>query len=206
MAVREKHPLDQARSFRRGTVDSNELKRLAKISRGRDDLEEMAAAMQDFDGDAYVIDGDLVVDGDFDTKTFDAIWLFVAGNVKVNGFYKDNCESGPDHVFIGKDLIAQHIITAANLDVMGSIHCTGALVGDYNDGGLHVRGNVQAKLFALYDHPYRIEGKTQATFTLGRGQPEKGEVNWVDVPLAVRFDEEMLIQRICKGLPLFSTK
>jgi hypothetical protein len=67
-----KQALQDARSFRRGTLDAKALRAMAKLHRSKrllEELNEMADDMDSYDGDAYLFDGDLIVDGDFKTAT-----------------------------------------------------------------------------------------------------------------------------------------
>jgi hypothetical protein len=70
---RAKAALAKARSFLRGTLDARDLAAVAKRVK-RPDLREMASEMEDFDGDAMLVEGDLDVDGDFRTSDAGAIW------------------------------------------------------------------------------------------------------------------------------------
>jgi len=135
----------------------------------------------------------------------EASWLVVRGDVIVSGLYRDTCNQAPDVVWIGGDLRAADVVTGGRLVVQGDLRTTGCIVGDYNDGGTHVHGNVDAQLLAMFDHPYRIEGKIRARFVLAdihaylRDDPApKGETRWADLPLAGKFTPNDLIARLRK--------
>jgi predicted acyltransferase (DUF342 family) len=203
---RAKQVLAKARSFRRGTLAPKTLVELAKLVK-RPGLREMASAMEDFDGDALLWEGELVVDGDFRTSDAGAIWLVVRGDLVVSGLYEDTCNDAPDHVFIEGSLRAADVITAGNLDIRGDLRATGSVIGDYNDGGMHVRGDVHARLFGMFDHPFRVDGKVRADYVLwnqqlGDEKPPKGETPFAKLPLAGDFTVNDLVPRLRKRLPL----
>jgi len=197
---RAKTVLAKARSWKRGTLTAKELREMAKLVK-RSELTEMARSMDDYDGDAFVWDGDLVVDGDFRLADADVTWLVVQGDLTVEGLY-----DAPDEhsfVIVTGSLRAADIITASSLDVMGDVEA-GVVIGDYNDGGAHVRGDLRARLFAPTDHPFRVAGKVRAEHVLadGRGKPKKGETAWDDLPLVEPFTLDDVLGRLRAGLPI----
>lgn len=123
---RAKTLLAKARSWKRGTVDAKELVALAKLAQ-RSELAEMARAMDDYDGDAVVWDGDLVVDGDFRTADANATLLIVRGDLVVSGLY----DAPDEHAFVivTSSLRAGDVITASALDVLKDLHASGTVIG-----------------------------------------------------------------------------
>lgn len=198
---RAKALLAKAKSWKRGTIAAKELVALAKLVK-RPELTEMAGAMDDYDGDAFVWDGDLVVDGDFRTADADVTVLVVRGDLAVSGLY--DAPNEHSFVIVTGSLRAADVITASSLDVMGDLHASGVVIGDYNDGGAHVRKNLHAKLFAPTDHPFRVDGKIRADFVLAdpRGKPAKGQAAWSDLPLVTPLELDDVVGRLRKGLPI----
>jgi hypothetical protein len=204
-----KHALQGAKSFRRGTLDAKALHAMAKLHRSKhllEELNEMADDMDSYEGDAYLFEGDLVVDGDFKTSDADATWLVITGDLIVRGLYEDTCNSAPDFVLVQGDLRAEDVITAANLVIDGNLRASGVVVGDYNDGGALVRKDLHATLFQPFDHPFQIVGSVRATYSIADERPPrkigKGETRWSDVPLAEPFARDELMARVRAGLPI----
>lgn len=202
---RAKLALAKARSFRRGTLGPGELTAMAKLVK-RSDLREMAREMDAFDGDAMLVEGDLNVPGDFRAKDVGVIWLVVKGDLVVDGLYEDTCDDAPDHVFVAGSLRAADVVTAGALDVGGDLVASGVVVGDYNDGDARVRGDLRARLFAPYDHAFRIDGKIRAEAVLLRdGEKARRGTNgkrWSDLDLAAVFTEDELVTRLRRRLPI----
>ncbi len=196
---RAKAALAKAKSWKRGTLTAKELVTAAKLVK-RSEITEMASAMDDYAGNAFLWEGDLVIDGDFCTTDADVTLLIVQGDLIVSGLY-----DAPDEhsfVIVTGSLCAADIITASSLDVFGDVKATGVVIGDYNDGGAHIRGNLYAGLFAPTDHPFRIDGKVKADFTLPRDKPKKGETAWEKISLAEPHHVDDVIGRLRKGLPI----
>lgn len=196
--------LANARSFRRGTLDQAALLDMAKLC-GAKDLVEMAEAMGDYDGDAFLVEGDLIVDGNFRTSDVEAIWLVVRGNVIVSGLYEDTCNDAPDFVWIGGNLQAADVLTAGRLVVKGDVRVTNCLVGDYNDGRCDITGNVDAKLFAMFDHTCRIKGENHATYQVADSRSDEipaGQTRWADLPFAAAIEPDDLKTRLRQHLPV----
>ncbi len=202
---RAKALLAKAKSWKRGTIEAKELVALAKLVK-RPDLTEMAGAMDDYDGQAYVWDGDLVVDGDFRTADADVTLLVVRGDLVVSGLY--DAPNEHSFVIVTGSLRAADVITASSLDVLGDLHASGVVIGDYNEGGARIRGDLHAKLFAPTDHPFRVDGKIRADFVLadGRGKPKKGETAWSDLPLAAPLELGDVTGRLRQGFPILRGK
>ncbi len=181
--------LADARSFRRGTLDQTTLLEMAELC-GGDVLRDMAEAMDDYDGDAFLVEGDLIVDGNFRTSDAEAIWLVVRGNVIVEGLYEDTCNDAPDVVWIGGNLQANDVLTAGRLIVKGDVRVTSCLVGDYNDGRCDITGNVDATMFAMFDHTCIVQGANRATYHVADARLAAipaGQTRWQNLPFAADF-------------------
>lgn len=198
---RAKPTLARAKSWKRGTLDAKDLMAFAKLVK-RAELNEMARSMDDYDGDAFLWEGDLVIDGDFRTTDADVTVLVVHGNLVISGLY--DAPNEHSFVIVTGSMRAGDIITASSLDVIGDVEAAGVIIGDYNDGGAHVRGNLRAQLFAPTDHPFRVDGKVSAAHVLadGRCKPKKGETPWNDLPLVAPLELDDVIGRLRNGLPI----
>ncbi len=196
---RAKAALRTARSWRRGTLSAKELVALTRGLR-RPELAEMARSMDDYDGDALYWDGDLVVAGDLRVADVDAAVLVISGDLVVSGLY----DAPDEHSFVvvRGDLRAADMITASSLDVFGDVAVTGIVLGDYNDGGAHIRGDLRARLFAPCDHPFRVDGTVDAPFILARGEPRRQENRWEALPLAADLRLDDVCPRLRRGLPV----
>jgi len=129
-------------------------------------LETADFGLEDYSGQFLVHDGDLRIDGDFDTGDRDLTALVVRGNLRVSGLYQDTCNDGPSQVIVFGDLCAANVLTAGYLEVTGDLVVNEAVVGDYNDGGALVHGALRAALFLPFDHAFAIKGDNRAKETI----------------------------------------
>ena len=115
--------------------------------------------------------------------------LVVRGNLTVRGLYRDACNDAPDSILVLGDLRAEDMITAAHLEVRGSVVVSNVLIGDYNDGSAHIDGDLVARLFVPADHSFTIRGALRAEwFVKGsnelQAKTSPPAVTWRDVPFA----------------------
>lgn len=188
---RARQVLSRARSFARGSLTSADLGNVARLV-GRPPLRELAAHPEDFDGDVLLWEGDLRVDGDFRLQDADVTWLVVEGDLVVNGLYDAPNELA--FVTIAGALRARDVITAGALDVFGDLEAHGVVLGDFPDGGAHVRGDLTATLFLPADCPFRVHGRVRAVF--GAQTP------WAELPLVEPLTLDDVAPRLRRGLPI----
>ncbi len=76
-------------------------------------------------------DGDLTICGDLFNRTLSfGPLLFVRGDLKVNNVIK----------------------AGAPVIVLGNVHASGIVIGEYNDGVLRIAGNLRTQAYFLFDH------------------------------------------------------
>ncbi|MEU2913380.1 hypothetical protein ACWCQ0_36445 [Streptomyces massasporeus] len=66
---------------------------------------------------------------------------------------------------------ARDVVTAGRLEVHGDLS-TDRLIGDYNDCGAHISGDVHARLFYGEHHHFTIGGALSAHAVIGRPRLE----------------------------------
>ncbi len=214
------------RSLLAGETTIDEIRKLTKSFKTakhyiRDDMAGYAY-------DSVVVDGDLVIDGDFATFDHSLCRLVVTGSLKVSGTYRD-CDDPETAVFVLGDLEAKNAITNGALCVGGSVIVEEALVGFYNDHCAEIKKHVQCGLFIPENHHFGIEGVLGADHVIGYGaqyrvptklmkrvMPVEGaklkdilvpEVIGVsgseeDGDLEVEVDQAEIRKRVAKGLPI----
>lgn len=138
-----------------------------------------------FEGDWYVHEGDLIVDGGFRNN----LNLVVRGNLIVRGTLSD-LEDDASLVVTG-DVMAHHILSHQLMVVLGSLHCSGLVHADYNDFNFEVWGPVfKSRAFiitdrsTMYPDAAQVEYLYNADSATGRGTAEKtlqeSLVRWQD--------------------------
>ena len=200
-----KSVLANARSFRRGSLTTEDLQAMARLSHPSNDALEMATNMSSYDGDAFLWQGELTVDGDFNTRDVDLAWLVVRGSLVVRGLYQDNCDDGPDLVAITGDLIADDVVTAGHLTVHGDVRVSGTIVGDYNDGSTRITGDLKARLFVPADHAFDVQGCIESDYVVDGAIADVGRhrirtTKWPEIPLVDIRDANELIQQLRAGV------
>jgi len=120
----------------------------------------------DYTTEVFVVDGDLDLPGDLDLFAEGAYLLVVLGNLSVGGVYRDY-DDPESFLFVTGDMRARDVITAGWLEVRGSL-TTGRLIGDYNDCGARIDGDVRAELFYGEEHHFNIGGELRADIIVGR--------------------------------------
>ena len=137
----------------------------------------LSEGMDMFGGSFLIHDGDLHIEEDFDTgdmrpyaKTlmgraksdWEGTVVIIHGSLSVSGYYNDTCNDAPVCVFIDGDLSAKNINTAGFLEVTGNVTSKEAIIGDYNDGGALIHGDLKALVFLPMDHAFDIRGEIDA--------------------------------------------
>lgn len=187
-----------ARSYRRGELSTTDLLAMAdQFSHPalRRAARALVQEIEDSAVDALLVDGDLIIHGNLDTGDHgeredgepEATLLVVRGDLVVHGLYRDACNDAPDLVCVLGELRAEHVISAAYLEVQGNLRVAGIVVGDYNDGAAKIGGDLAARLFAPADHGFAVAGAIQVDYLIkGSHGLERGPapVPWADVPLA----------------------
>lgn len=126
-----------------------------------------------FDGDWYVHRGDLTIDGDLDSD----LNLVVDGDLTVRGTL---CDAGGEaSLVVMGDVRAMNVLTSQLMVVLGSLHCSGLVHGDYNDYCLEVYGKeMSARALVLTDHSaslpeaLKVEFEYNADSSSGKGRAE----------------------------------
>lgn len=160
--------LNDVRTFGGGRVSRPEL--LSLIAAGRDEatVARMAAAVGELDDlvlDAAVADGDLRVPGDLHLADAGLFLLIVRGDLLVGGAYGDS-DHPETFLLVTGDMRARDVVTAGWLEVHGDLRAN-RVVGDYNDCGARIGGNVHARLFHGEQHHFTIGGELLADVVVG---------------------------------------
>ena len=133
----------------------------------REYLSEIAEdGLEDYDGQFLAHDGDLHIDGSFDTDDLNLTFWLIIGDLIVDGLFESRCNDGPSMVIVRGNLRARNVLTAGFLEVGGDLCAQEAIVGEYNDGGALVQGALQAQVFLPFDHGFDIRGTNHAQETL----------------------------------------
>ncbi len=110
-----------------------------------------------YDGDFLFFDGNLQIEGSFDTG--DATVLVIRGDLIVSKTFRDRCNDGPSCTLVFGDLRAQNAYVAGFLEVQGDLRVREAIVGDYNDGGALIHRAMHTQVFIPYCYPFAVRGK-----------------------------------------------
>jgi hypothetical protein len=138
----------------------------------------------DYDGGFRIVDGDLVVEGDLDLDDEELAVLVVCGDLTVGGLFRDACDDGPTVTVVLGTLRARDVVTAGLLEVHGDLVARQAVVGDYNDGGALVLGDLVTDPFLPVDIVYEVRGQVRAEEAV---PPFTTELSFVPQRLAPRF-------------------
>jgi hypothetical protein len=171
--------LSRARSVRRGTATLDEIDDIARnLARGEHTRIVLAGLVKTWraDGDyanadLYLHDGDLAIDGDFDTTDVDPYirLLVVTGDLIVRGRYEDalNPES---MVIVTGDLRAENAITEGSLEVHGDIEIGRHAILFDNDCCTYVHGDLTAgELIYSCQNFAMVSGRVTAPLIIGKG-------------------------------------
>jgi len=157
-------PLAKARSISGGNLEGDTVLKIVKklgdkylFDLVRDyDLDDP----ESYEGGVFLHEGDLQVNGDFKVDEQGALLLIVQGDLDVSGLFQDWSEFGI--LIVTGNLRARDIVTSGNLRVGKNLEAEKAVIGDYNDGGAGIGGNLTCKLFFPSDHSFAVDGEIQA--------------------------------------------
>jgi hypothetical protein len=161
------------RSFKRGTLSSDEIAALASLARRKHTpgmIKATAAGVANWYTDAFVCDGDLHLDS-FHSGLLKVALLVVKGDLIVDGHYQDS-DDPECLVLVTGDLKAKSLITAGWLEVHGDLLVEDALIGDYNDCSAEIFGDVRARFFYPEEHFFTVHGSLDATHNFGKYRVE----------------------------------
>jgi len=116
--------------------------------------------------DSVIVDGNLTIDGDFDTYANQLCRLVVTGDLKVNGLYQDH-DDPQTAVFVLGDFEATNAITAGALGVAGNVYVEEVLVGFYNDHSAEIHGHVTTTALIPENHFFSIKSVLGCDYLLG---------------------------------------
>lgn len=175
--------LDGTRSFNKVEVTVDELRAALARSREAHAVRRLTEYLDEFDGfddpdevdeaelragvlyDLQVADGDLHVRGGFNSKTAGVQLLVVFGDLVVDGAYEDYVDP-QSFVLVTGSLRARDVVTAGWLEVHGSLTAD-RVIGDYNDCGACIGGDVRAGLFYGENHSFTIGGRLVCDVVVG---------------------------------------
>jgi hypothetical protein len=188
--------IDHVRSYRRGQVSPAEA--LAAIGRFRSayKIRRLTAALDEIEdsaGDMRLVEGDLHVPGDLDLTRERIHLLVVLGDLLVDGAYGDG-DDPESFLLVTGDMRARDVVTAGWLEVHGDLS-TDRLIGDYNDCGAHIGGDVRTRLFYGEEHHFAIGGALHADAVLGRPRLEIATP-----PAAIALDDPRLLEHVDRDL------
>ena len=147
--------------------DDSYAKRLGKWVEDRWDDEKKA-----FDDPRVLVSNrDLHIAGNLDTLDERVVFLFVAGDLIVDGclaVYDD-----PETVVcVTGRLKARDIYTSGRIEVHGDVDLERAFIGDYNDHSTWVGGDLNCEFFSPEDHFVEVGGTLHSTYMYsGRSRP-----------------------------------
>lgn len=125
-------------------------------------LSDMSDDGLDDYGNVVIHEGDCIIEGDFDTDDQELTALIVRGNLIVSGTFRDRSDDGPTVTVVLGDLRAKNVISAGLLEVKGDVVVSEAIVGDYNDGGALIHGDLSVDLFMPVGIAYTVRGEVSA--------------------------------------------
>ena len=157
------------RSYKEGQVSAAEV--VAAVGRSRNGYtRECATAaldeIEDYTGDIWFADGNLDIPGDLELTKERVFLLIVLGDLTVGGLYGD--DDDPESIaLVTGDMRARDVVTAGWLEVHGDLS-TDRLIGDYNDCGAYIGGDIRAQIFYGEYHHFAIGGALGADAVIGR--------------------------------------
>ncbi|MBX9666035.1 MAG: hypothetical protein K2X93_00395 [Candidatus Obscuribacterales bacterium] len=116
-----------------------------------------------------VLPGGTTLAGDLELD-FDAEWIAAKrlaglacdGDLTISGdLFNRNLSFGP-LFFVRGDLRVHNLIKAgAPMMVLGNVHASGIVIGEYNDGVLRIAGNLETQAYFLFDHDGYVRNKVE---------------------------------------------
>jgi hypothetical protein len=146
-----------------------------------------AQILYNFEDDAFLIhDGDLVIDGNFDSNTR----LVVRGNLKVKGFYTDYRDDIGVLIVTGT-MSAENLYSWGALYVGKDLNVAGLALTVYNDFTFEVAGKVNARALVISDKSNDYKpGKLEIVLD------ESGDIRAAEMDIATRsFVPELFSRR-----------
>lgn len=119
--------------------------------------------------------GDLELDWDIGwIKRAGIAGVACGGDLTVDGdVLNRNSDSGPV-LFVGGRLRVRNLIAGGSrVVVLGDVEASGLVIGFYNHGSIHVRGDLRAQAFILDGHGGYVHGTTHAPTLGGLDDPRK---------------------------------
>lgn len=155
--------------------------------------------------------GDLELDWDIGwVQRHGIVGVACAGDLTVDGdVLNRDSDSGPVFFVGGKLRVGTLLAGGSRVVVLGDVEASGLVIGFYNHGSIHIRGDLRAKAFIMEDHSGYVHGKTHAP-KLGDLDdprellvPEVFEDEYEDWPIV---NEEWLWARQRAGLPVLKSE
>ena len=164
-AKKKKKSAIEGRSWQRGEVTLDEIRRLTKPFGAQAESLFDDDAMDGCAYDVIVVDGALELGGDFYTFDANLCGLVVQGDFSVEGVYSDTDDPATG-VYVLGSMRAGGIVTTGALGVKKNLE-TDALVGFYNDYSAMILGAVKTQLFVPENHFFDVRGKLACKNVLG---------------------------------------
>ncbi|MFE7041016.1 hypothetical protein ACFU9X_16675 [Streptomyces atratus] len=184
-------------SYKKNQVSQAEV--ITAIGRFHEDykIKHVTAALDEIEGytgDVWFVDGDLHIPGDLDLTQEGVYLLVVLGDLVVDGAYGDS-DDPESFLLVAGNMRARDVVTGGWLEVHGDLS-TDRLIGDYNDCGVHIGGDVHAQLFYGEEHHFTIGGALIANAVIGEPRLEiaiRPAVIDIDDPrMLEHFDRDLL--------------
>ncbi|MFF9566224.1 hypothetical protein [Streptomyces sp. NPDC014685] len=188
--------ITNARSYKENQVSRAEV--LTAISRFHDkySIERVTAALdeiEDYANDIWLVDHDLHIPGDLELAQ-SAYLLVVLGDLIVDGVYDDS-HYPESFLLVTGNMRARDVVTGGWLEVHGDLN-TDRLIGDYNDCGAYIGGDVHARLFYGEEHHFTIGGALSANAVIGQPRLEiatpPAVIDLDDLRMLEHFDRDLL--------------
>ncbi len=157
------------RSYKQDQISPDEI--VTAVGRSRNDYLIKSATValdeiESYTGDLYIADGDLHIPGDLDLTKENIFLLIVLGDLVVDGTYSD-ADDPESLLLVTGNMRSRDVVTAGWLEIHGNL-TTDQLIGDYNDCGAHIGGDVHTRLFYTETHHFTIGGTLTAEAVIGQ--------------------------------------
>ncbi|MFF3959715.1 hypothetical protein ACFYY1_42105 [Streptomyces sp. NPDC001890] len=186
------------RSYKKNQVSQAEV--ITAIGRFRSDykIKRVTAALDEIDdytADVWFVDGDLHITGDLDLADESVYLLVVLGDLVVDGAYGD-ADYPESFLLVTGNMRARDVVTGGWLEVHGDLS-TDRLIGDYNDCGAYIGGDVHARLFYGETHHFTIGGALIVNAVIGEPSLEiatrpAAVIDIDDLRMLEHFDRDLL--------------